>query len=82
MSGIDQQISDIKRLADLLEKHPGAPLTDEERAAIKRSMLFFRRMDALVWFFGWGKWAVGALVLIAVNWGRISGAWDGWTGRA
>lgn len=72
----------IDRFAKAVEAHPNAlPFSAEEREAIARVAKFYRRLDALAWFFGWGKWVAGGLILIALNWTRITDAWAGWNGQ-
>ena len=71
----------IDRFAKAVEQHPNAlPLTAEERATIHRVAEFYSRLDALAWAFGWGKWIVGGLILVATQWDRIARAWSAWTG--
>lgn len=71
----------IDSFAKAVEAHPNAPLTESEREAIRRGAEFFQRVDTLIWFFGWGKWVIAIVIAIATQWGRIQGAWDGWSGH-
>lgn len=71
----------IDRFAKAVEQHPDAlPLTKSERETIHRVAVFYARLDAMAWFFGWGKWAVALLILIATQWDRIARAWGAWIG--
>ena len=71
----------IDRFAKAVERHPEAlPLTPEERAAVRRVARFYTRLDALAWFFGWGKWLAAGLIFVATQWDRIAAAWRGWLG--
>lgn len=74
-------IEEIKRLADAMEAHPGLPFTEADQAAVRRIRTFLVRLDALIWFLGWGKWVAAILVVIATQWDRIAGAWSGWNGQ-
>jgi hypothetical protein len=71
----------IDRFARAVEQHPGAlPLTAQERETIARVTKFYNRLDALAWFFGWGKWAAAFLIFAATQWDRLAAAWRGWAG--
>ena len=71
----------IDRFAKAVERHPEAlPLTAEELEAVRRVARFYTRLDALAWFFGWGKWLAAGLIFVATQWDRIAAAWRGWAG--
>ena len=77
----DGPLAIIDRFAKAVERHPEAlPLTAEERAAVRRVALFYTRLDALAWAFGWGKWLAAGLIFVATQWDRIAAAWRGWLG--
>lgn len=72
----------IDRFAKAVENHPNAlPLTAEERATIQRVAKFYAHLDALSWFFGWGKWVVAGLIFVATQWDRIADTWRAWGGQ-
>lgn len=72
----------IDRFAKAVEKHPGAlPLTDEEINTIRRVNRIFTRIDALLWFFGWGKWVIAGIIFVATQWDRITRTWQAWGGQ-
>jgi len=71
----------IDRFAKAVEANPNAPLTDEEREMIRRGVKFMRRVDAMVWFIGWGKWAAAGIIFIVTQWSRVAEAWAGWSGH-
>lgn len=71
----------IDRFAKAVERHPEAlPLTPEERDAVRRVAIFYTRLDAMAWAFGWGKWAVAGMIFLATQWDRLAAAWRGWAG--
>ena len=71
----------IDRFAKAVEHHPNAlSLTEEEMRAIRRVNRIFLRIDALLWFFGWGKWVVAGIIFVATQWDRIARTWQTWGG--
>ena len=78
---IDQFTKASAKLVAAADNNPDAvPLTAEEREAIRRGVIFFARIDAARWFFGWGKWVLAGLVYVLTQWDRIAAAWRGWAG--
>ena len=68
----------IDQFAKQVERHPEFPLTPAERETIQRVSVAFQRLDAVLWFFGWSKWAVAVVVAIWTQWDRIAAALDAW----
>lgn len=78
---IEQFTKASEKLVAAAEQNPAAvPLTESEREAIRRGVIFFARIDAARWFFGWGKWVIAGLVYVLTQWDRIAAAWRGWLG--
>ena len=82
---IDQFTKASEKLVAAAEQNPAAvPLTEAEREAIRRGVIFFARIDAARWFFGWGKWVLAGLIYIISQWtviaDRVSAVWRGLIG--
>lgn len=81
MTDKSDPVAAMERLAKAIEAHPEAPFSDAERDAIKRVTTFFVRLDALVWWWGPGKWLIAGLIFVVTQWERIARVAHAWGGQ-
>lgn len=62
---------EIQRLADLVERHPNGPFSEEETEQLRRVAMMVGRLDAMGWFGKRLLWLVLGVAGLIVEWERV-----------